>query len=183
MAKKPSSTTPARQLERHIHTIRGQRVMLDADLAALYGVETKVFNQAVRRNAARFPDDFAFILTHQELANLRSQIVTSNPAAKMGLRRAPYAFTQEGVAMLSAVLRSARAVQTSILIMRAFTHMRELITTHKDLAARIDKLEQGHDRAPSVIEVLVEDIDRLAHEVKRMKALPDSPRRKIGFDL
>src|ERR1700739_1943108 len=99
-------TSPMEQL---IHVVRGHRVMLDADLAALYGVETRVLLQAVRRNLARFPEDFLFQFSATELKNWRSQFVTSNPAAKMGLRRPPYAFTEHGVAMLSAVLRSARA--------------------------------------------------------------------------
>src|SRR6266699_1713809 len=102
-----------RPVEKLIHVIWGQKVMLDRDLAELYEVPTRVHNQAVRRNIERFPEDFAFLLSKAELENWRSQIVTSNAAAKMGLRRPPYAFTQEGVAMLSAVLRSGRAVQMS----------------------------------------------------------------------
>jgi phage regulator Rha-like protein len=101
----------------------------------------------------------------------------------MGLRRPPYAFTQEGVAMLSAVLHSDRAVQMSIAIIRTFIRMRELIAADKDIAARVANLERSHDRSASVIEILVEDIDRLAHEVKEMKALPPVTKRKIGFRL
>src|SRR5262245_10928656 len=109
-AKYPrQSLTATRPIEMLIHVIRGQRVMFDADLAALYGVPTKVLNQAVKRGSERFPEDFMFQLSKEELENWRSQFVTSNPSAKMGLRRPPYAFTQEGVAMLSAVLRSPRA--------------------------------------------------------------------------
>jgi len=175
--------TPTRPVESLIHIIRGQRVMLDRDLAELYEVPTRALNQAVRRNIERFPEDFAFLLSKPELENWRSQLVTSDPSAKMGLRRPPYAFTQEGVAMLSAVLRSARAVQMSINIVRAFVRLRQIIENNKDIAARVEKLERGHDRTASVIEVLVEDIDRLAHDVRQMKTLPVSPRRKIGFDL
>lgn len=109
--------------------------------------------------------------------------MTSNSSAKMGLRRPPYAFTQEGVAMLSAVLRSERAVQMSIAIIRTFIRMRELIAANKDIAARIEKLERGHTRAASVIEILAEDIERLARDVKQMKNLPSPSKRKIGFDL
>ena len=109
--------------------------------------------------------------------------MTSKPGAKMGLRRPPYAFTQEGVAMLSAVLRSSRAVQMSINIIRAFVRLRQLIESNRDIAARVEKLEEGHDRAVSVIEILAEDIDRLAHEVKDMKALPPATKRKMGFRL
>ncbi len=157
--------------------------MLDADLAALYEVPTRSLNQAVRRNMSRFPEDFMFQLSKEELENWRSQIVTSNPGAKMGLRRAPYAFTEHGVVMLSAVLTSARAVAMSIAVVRAFVRMRELIATSKDVATRLERLERGHEQTGTVIEVLVEDIDRLAREVRQMKTMPSSPGRKIGFDL
>jgi hypothetical protein len=178
----PRKRLATRPLERLIHVIRGQRVMLDADLAALYEVPTKALNQAVKRNLERFPEDFAFQLSKDELESWRSQIVTSNPGALMGLRRPPYAFTQEGVAMLSAVLRSPRAVQMSILIVRAFVHMRELIASHKDLAVRVEKLEKNRERADSVLEILVEDIDRLGRKVEQFKQQP-SPysRRRIGY--
>ena len=111
----------------------------------------------------------------------KSQIVISNPSARRGLRHAPFVFTQEGVAMLSAVLRSDRAVGMSIAIVRTFVRMRKLMAANKDIAARVEKLERGHDRTASVIEVLVEDIDRLAREVKDMKALPPVTKRRIGF--
>jgi len=182
LSQRPGKTIAAhRPVESLIHVIRGQKVMLDSDLAALYEVPTKALNQAVRRNLERFPDDFAFQLSKDELEHWRSQIVTSNPSAKMALRRPPYAFTQEGVAMLSAVLRSSRAVRMSILIMRAFIRMRELAAANKDIAVRLEKLERGHDRTASVIEVLVEDIDRLAREMKDIKALPPAKKRRIGF--
>ena len=187
MAKAPKHSSKLvsapRPVESLIHVIRGQKVMLDSDLAALYEVPTKALNQAVRRNLERFPEDFAFLLSKDELENWRSQIVTSNSSAKMGLRRPPYAFTQEGVAMLSAVLRSGRAVQMSINIIRTFVRLRQLIETNREIASRVEKLERGHDRSASVIEILVEDIDRLAHEVKEMKALPPVTKRKIGFRL
>lgn len=179
--KTTAVTTPP--LESLIHVIRGQKVMVDADLAALYGVPTGALNQAVKRNMHRFPEDFAFQLSQAELANWMSQFVISNPSAKMGLRRPPFVFTQEGVAMLSAVLRSERAVQMSIAIVRTFVRMRELMASNKEIAARVEKLERGHDRTASVIEVLVEDIDRLAREVKDMKALPPVTKRRIGFVL
>jgi len=184
VTKRPvKSLAVDRPVEKLIHVIRGQKVMLDSDLAVLYEVPTRVLNQAVRRNIERFPEDFAFLLSKDELENWRSQIVTSNSSAKMGLRRPPYAFTQEGLAMLSAVLRSGRAVKMSIDIIRAFVRLRQLIEHNRDIAARVEKLERGHDRSSSVIEILVEDIDRLAHEVKDMKALPTPSKRKIGFDL
>jgi hypothetical protein len=182
--KQPArSLAPTRPVETLIRLIRGQKVLLDADLAGLYGVATKVFNQAVQRNLDRFPEDFMFQLSKAELKNWRSQFVTTNPSAKMGLRRQPYAFTEHGVVMLCSVLRSSRAVQMNILIVRAFVRLREIIAANKDLATRIEKLERGHHRTASVIEVLVEDIDRLAREVKQMKALPPTPKRRIGFRI
>src|SRR4051812_15612668 len=114
------------RIEKAILHIRGQKVLLDRDLAVLYEVETKVLNQAVRRNRTRFPADFMFQLSEEEFRNWKSQIVTSNPSAKMGLRKRPYAFTEQGVAMLSSVLHSERAVLVNIAIMRAFVQLREL---------------------------------------------------------
>ena len=169
-----------RPVEGLIHLIRGQRVMLDSDRAALYEVPTKSLNLAVRRNRSRFPDDFMFQLTGEEAERLRLQFETSKPG-RGGRRYSPYAFTEPGVAMLSSVLRSERAVQMNIIIMRAFIRLRELVISNKDIAARVEKLERGQGHASSVIEVLVEDIDRLAHEVKDMKALPPVTKRKIGF--
>ena len=174
------SVAATRPVEAMIHVIRGQKVMLDSDLAALYEVPTRTLNQAVRRNLDRFPEDFMFRLAAEEMNSLRSQFVISN-VGRGGRRFAPYAFTEHGVAMLSTVLRSPRAIQMGIAIVRAFVRMRELVLHHKDIAARVEKLERGHDRTSSVIEVLVEDIDRLAHEVKEMKALPPITKRKIGF--
>ena len=156
--------------------------MFDADLASLYDVPTKALNQALRRNRERFPEDFAFQLSKEDLENWRSQFVTSNPSAKMGLRRPPYAFTQEGIAMLSSVLRSDRAVKMNIAIMRAFVRLRELMSAHEDIAARVEKLERGQERAASVIEVLVEDIDRLSRRVEKIKSPAASyAKRRIGF--
>jgi hypothetical protein len=178
--RKKSAILP-QPIESLIHVIRGQKVMVDADLARLYEVPTKAFNQAVRRNIERFPEDFAFQLSKAELEHWRSQVVTSNPSANMGLRRPPFVFTQEGVAMLSSVLRSDRAVQMSIAIVRTFVRMRELMESSRDIAARVEKLERAHDRTASVIEVLVDDIDRIAREVKDIKALPPTKKRRIGF--
>src|SRR6266850_4299884 len=122
--RKPSAANlllvPVELIARRIYRIRGEKLMLDADLAELYQVPTKRLNEAVKRNLDRFPGDFMFQLSENELENWRSQIATSNPAAKMGLRRPPYAFTEHGVAMLSSVLNSKRAVQMNILIIRAF---------------------------------------------------------------
>ena len=124
-----------------IHTIRNQQVMLDRDLAELYGVETKHINQAVKRNETRFPNDFMFQLSKEEFENWRSQFVTSN-SDKMGLRRPPYAFTEQGVSMLSAVLKSEIAVDISVKIIRAFVEMRKIINSDNALFYKIDFLEK-----------------------------------------
>ena len=177
----PINSAP-QSLESLIHVIRGRRVMFDADLAALYSVPTKALNQALRRNLERFPEDFAFRLSIEDLENWRSQIVTSNSSAKMSLRRPPYVFTQEGIAMLSSVLRSERAIQMNTAIMRTFVRMRELMAAHKDIAARVEKLERGQERAASVIEVLVEDIDRLGRKIEKVRAAePPYARQRIGY--
>ena len=147
------SLAPARPVETMIHLIRGQKVIFDADLAQLYAVETKQLNRAVKRNPERFPPEFMFRLTEQE--RLRCQVGTSK-SGRGGRRYLPYAFTEHGVVMLSSVLNSERAIQMSILVVNAFVRMRELIAANKDLSTRIDKLERGHHRTASVIEVLVE---------------------------
>lgn len=128
-------------IQNKIYTLRDLQVMLDRDLAELYGVETKVFNQAVKRNSDRFPADFMFQLTKEELENWRSQFVTSNKA-KMGLRRPPYAFTEQGVSMLSAVLKSSMAVDMSVKIIRTFVNMRKFIANNGVLFQKIDTIEQ-----------------------------------------
>lgn len=174
MAKKkqPTSLLAAERIEQAILSIRGQRVMLDADLAKLYGVETRTLLQGVRRNLQRFPDDFAFQLSAAELENWRSQIVTSNPAAKMSLRRRPYAFTEQGVAMLSSVLRSDRAVEVNIEIVRAFVRLRELLASHKDLARKLDELETKYD---DQFRVVFQAIRQL------MEPTPGKTKPRIGF--
>jgi hypothetical protein len=163
---------PVESIERRIYFIRGQKVMLDADLAELYQVPTKRLNEQVRRNRLRFPEDFAFQLTADETANLRSQFATSSWG---GRRTPPRVFTEHGVAMLSSVLNSDRAVQMSILIIRAFVKMRELLASHKNLAARVEKLEASHQHHASVINLLAEEID----DLKRPPAEP--AKRRIGF--
>ena len=135
---------PHEIIENKIFVIRGHKVMLDSDLARLYGVETKVLNQAVRRNKKRFPEDFMFRLTLEEAKFSRSQFVTLRHGQNIKYR--PYAFTEQGVAMLSSVLNSTRAIQVNIQIMRAFTKLREMISTHKDLQKKIDDMERKYDR-------------------------------------
>jgi hypothetical protein len=182
MPKVRKSRVPSRPVQHHIHIIRGQKVMLDSELAALYQVQTFRLNEAVKRNHARFPEDFMFQLSRKEVEALTSQTAISKVGSG-GRRTLPYAFTEHGVAMLSSVLRSERAVQMNIMIIRTFVHLREMIAANKDLAERIGKLEAGHRQAASIINVLVDEIDGIAREVKHMKALPSSPGRKIGFDL
>jgi hypothetical protein len=169
-------TLPIDRIQRQIYLIRSQKVMLDADLAELYEVPTKVLNQAVKRNSRRFPKDFAFRLTSAEAKSLRSQIVTSKEG-RGGRRFLPYAFNEHGVAMLSSVLNSERAIQMNVLIIRAFIHMRDMLLSHKKLATRIEKLEAGQKRYASVIGILAEEI----HEIKQLPA-PSKPKRRIGFE-
>jgi len=132
---------PEERIEKAILLIRGHKVLLDSNLAELYGVETKNLNKAVQRNLERFPDDFMFQLTADEHAALRFQIGTSK-TGRGGRRYLPYAFTEQGVAMLSSVLHSNRAVAVNIAIMRAFVRLREILSTHKDLAAKLEKMER-----------------------------------------
>ena len=151
-------SVPYPSIEHRIHLIRGQKVMLDADLAILYEVSTKALNEAVQRNLARFPESFMFQLTPGEAAALRSQIVT---ASKRNLRFQSLAFTGHGVVMLSSVLSSDRAIQMNILIISAFVRPREMIAANKDLAARVEKLEASQKQVASVIDVLVDEIESM----------------------
>ena len=173
--KQTTSLIPIESIERQIYLIRGEKVMLDSNLAALYQVETKAFNQAVRRNLSRFPEDFMFQLTEKEAATLRSQFVTLEKGRGHYSKYAPLAFTEHGVTMLSAVLNSQRAVQMSIVIVRAFVKLREMLASHKDLATRMEKLEATQKRHTSVITLLAEEIDKM----KRLP--PEPPKGRIGF--
>ena len=164
------------QIGRRIHLVRGFKVMFDFDLADLYDVPTKVLIQGVKRNIERFPEDFMFQLSKEELENWRSHFVTSNLNAKMGLRRPPYAFTEHGVTMLASVLRSDRAVQMSIRVVRAFIQLRQMILADQlDLTARVDRLERQQEDQGSVINILAEEIDGLKLPP------PDPPKRAFGF--
>lgn len=165
---------PMALIERRIYLFRGHNAMLDSDLAELYQVETRALVQAVRRNIDRFPGDFMFQLSKQELTNWRSQIVMSNPAAKMGLRKPPYAFTELGVAMLSSILRSDRAVHMNIVVMRAFVKLREIMGTHKDLTHKIEALERKYGQHDEEIQVIFKAIRKLLEP-------PVAPKRRIGF--
>lgn len=167
-------TIPMGRVENRILLVRGQKVLLDADLAVLYGVETRVLNQAVKRNAERFPSDFMFRLSPRELAAWRSQVVMSNPGARMGLRRAPYAFTEHGALMAATVLDSPRAVETSLYVVRAFVRLREFLASHRQLARRLDEHESKlatHGRA----------IEKLVEAFRNLATPPQPEHRPIGF--
>jgi hypothetical protein len=144
MPRSSTALIPTERIERAILLIRGEKVMLDEDLAALYGVSVKSLLQSLKRNRERFPTDFVYQLTIKEFTNLRSQIVTSN-AGRGGRRYRPFAFTENGVAMLSSVLRSKRAIAVNIEIMRTFTRLRQLLASHAELSRRLDDLERKYD--------------------------------------
>jgi len=159
-------------VENLIYLIRGKRVMLDRDLAKLYGVETKVLNQAVTRNKKRFPVDFMFRITSKEYRVLMSQIVTANHVSISSKTRImPRVFTEQGVAMLSSVLRSERAIQVNIEIMRTFTRIREMISSHAELTARIDDMEKKYDEQFRIVFTAI----------KQLLQPPVEPKQKIGF--
>lgn len=162
----------AQNIENRIYMLRGQKVILDADLADLYEVETKVLVRAMKRNSDRFPSDFMFQLTREECTNLRFQFGTSSWG---GRRYLPYAFTEQGVAMLSSVLRSQRAIQVNIAIMRTFVEMRKMLFSYADLCRRIDALESRYDDQFRII------FDAL----RQLMAPPSSPEneQRIGFRL
>lgn len=170
---KDSALVPVERITHSILLLRGHKVLLDADLAALYGVATKVLLQAVKRNIERFPEDFMLQLTAEEWSALRSQIVTSN-AQRGGRRYAPYAFTEQGVAMLSSVLNSSRAIAVNIEIMRAFVRMRELLTSNKNLAQKLAELERKLTTHDQAITGILKAIRELMHP-------PEPERRGIGF--
>ena len=160
---------PAARIERRIFYLRGVKVMLSPDLAELYGVPTKVLNQAVRRNSDRFPDDFMFQLTQAEFDDLKSQIVTSSWG---GMRRAlPYAFSEQGIAMLSSALRSRKAIQVNIEVMRAFVRLREMAYSNAELSRKLEDLEKKYDKQFKIV-----------FDAIRQLIIPITPKRKaIGF--
>jgi hypothetical protein len=166
------SLIPVERIERSILLIRGQKVMLSLDLAMLYDVEPRVLIQAVKRNSERFPSDFVFQLDENELEILKSQNVISSSVSWGGARRAaPYAFTEQGVAMLSSVLRSPRAVAVNIEIMRAFVRLRQMLLSHVELARKVDSLERKYDGQFKVV------FDAL----RQLMQPPEKPKRPIGF--
>jgi hypothetical protein len=157
-------------LEQSIHEVRGQRVILDSDLAALYGVSTKRLNEQVRRNRSRFPDDFAFTLTSQEVMNLKSQIATSS-FDHGGRRSPPHAFTEHGAIMAANVLNSAVAVRASVQVVRAFVRLREMLVAHRDLARKLAELEARYDI----------QFQEVFSAIRQLMAPPDPRKRKVGF--
>jgi len=162
---------PLEKIEQKIYLIRRHKVMLDKDLARLYGVPTKRLNEQVKRNRRRFPDDFMFQLNKQEYNDLKSQNATSRWG---GTRKLPYVFTEQGVAMLSSVLHSDRAIQVNIVIVRTFVKLRRILSTHKELAQKLKELERKiakHD----------EDIQAVFYAIKQLMTPPEKPKRKIGF--
>ncbi|MBI4430325.1 MAG: ORF6N domain-containing protein [Candidatus Omnitrophica bacterium] len=159
-------------LESRIHLTRGHKVMLSHDLAKLYGVEVRSLLQAVKRNKERFPADFMFQLTWEEAENSRSQFVILKHGKNIKYR--PYAFTEQGVAMLSSVLRSKKAVQVNIAIMRAFVKIRHILSTHKELASKLERLERKSEKHDGEIRTIFEAI-------RQLMRVPEKPKRRIGF--
>jgi hypothetical protein len=175
MAKK---LIPSEVIERRIHLIRGQKVLVDFHLASLYGVPTKSLNLAVKRNLKRFPQDFMFQLTAREFAQVRGILRFQSETSNRGGRRyRPYVFTEQGVAMLSTVLHSERAIQVNIAIMRAFVKLREMLATHKELALKLKQLEmrlEKHD----------DDIHAIFEAIRQLMMPPEPPsKRRIGFGV
>jgi hypothetical protein len=166
---------PAERIEKKILFLRSQKVMIDADLAALYGVSTKVLIQAVKRNAQRFPPEFMFRLSSEEYQFLRSQFVTSKKG-RGGRRYLPYAFTEHGVAMFATVLKSDRAIRMSIIIIKAFVRLRELLSSHKELAEKLQLLETRIDKQDQEIQTIIEAIHQLLTPTEK-------PKRPIGFTV
>lgn len=162
---------PSERIERKILLLRGQKVMLDSDLAELYGVETRALTRQVRRNRGRFPADFMFQLTAQEFAALRSHFGTSRSWG--GRRYRPYVFTEQGVAMLSSVLRSRRAIEVNIAIMRTFVKLRGLLATHADLARKLTALEQKYDHHFKIV----------FDAIRELMEPPEPKRRQLGFSV
>ena len=164
-------TIPDRTILRKIIIVRGVKVMIDRDLADLYGVETKYLKRQVRRNIKRFPLDFMFQLTDREFKDWRSQFVTSNSTDMMGLRYSPFAFTEHGVAMLSSVLNNDRAIQVNIQIMRAFTELRKMLITHKDLKRKIEAMEQKYEKQFQIV----------FEAIKQLLEPPKQKPKQVGF--
>ncbi|MEO8086263.1 MAG: ORF6N domain-containing protein [Bacteroidota bacterium] len=171
---KKNSLIPIERIENKIYLIRKHKVMLDTDLAEMFGVPTKQFNQAVKRNIQRFPLDFSFRLSPKEYHSLRSQIVTLEKGRGAHRKFLPYVFTEHGAVMLASILKSKIAIDASIQVVRAFVKLREVLSTHKELAAKFKLLENkidGHDR----------EIQILFKAIRQLMETPNPPRKKIGY--
>ena len=166
------SLVPLERIERAIIVVRGEKVMLDSELAEIYGVETRILNQAVRRNINRFPVDFMFQLTVAEEASLRSQIVISNEG-RGGRRYLPYAFTEHGALMLANVLNSERAAQTSVQVVRAFVKLRQMLSSNAELARKLAAMEKKYDAQFKVV----------FDAIRQLMSPPTRPKREIGFHV
>lgn len=175
---------PLEAITLRIVSLRGQRVIVDADLAALYDVPTKRFNEAVKRNLAKFPADFMFTLTDEEFAALRSQFATSN-AGRGGRRYLPQVFTEHGALMAATILNSPRAVEVSVYVVRAFVRLRELAATHHDLAQRLDDLEEKTEALAMQHESFSRNtrlqLKQVFEAIRELMTPPDAPKRPIGF--
>ncbi len=171
-----ATDTPAQDrssLTSRIHFVRGQKIMLDADLAELYGISTRVFNQAIKRNSERFPLDFMFRLDDKEYKSLRSQFVISN-VGRGGRRHSPMAFTEHGAIMAATILNSQRAIEMSVFIVRAFVQLRDMVSNHSELTDKLNKLESkvsGHDQ----------EIANLFETIRQLMMSPTQTRRFVGF--
>jgi phage regulator Rha-like protein len=166
------SLVPMERIERAIIVVRGEKVMLDNELAEIYGVETRVLNQAVKRNAARFPVDFMFHLTVEEAESLRCQIGISKEG-RGGRRYLPYAFTEHGALMLANVLNSERAAQTSVMVVRAFVKLRQMLASNAELARKLDAMEKKYDAQFKVV----------FDAIRQLMSPPVKPKREIGFHV
>ena len=178
MASRHRALVPVEDISRAILVLRGHKVLLDAELAVLYGVETRVLLQAVRRNRERFPEDFMLQLTAAEWAALRSQFVTLKTGRGQHRKYLPYAFTEQGVAMLSSVLSSQRAIAVNIQIMRTFVRMREMLVSNKELAQKLDQLEARIDKKLAAHD---EAIAAILSAIRELMNPPAPKHRSIGF--
>ena len=167
----PNSIIPVELIENKIYLIRKQKVMLDSELAELYGVSTKRLNEQVRRNIERFPEDFMFVLKKEEADFLRSQFATLKKGRGQHSKYLPYAFTEHGAIMAATILNSPRAVEMSIFVVRAFVKLREMIISHKDLKQKIEEMEKKYDSQFKIVFTVI----------KELMTTPEKPARKIGF--
>ena len=180
MNQTPESFLPTELIQSKIYVIRGYKVLLNGHLAELYGVSAKALNQAVKRNIGRFPSDFMFQLNDEEAAFLRSQIVTLKGRGKH-VKYNPYAFTEHGIAMLSSVLKSPKAIQVNIQIIRAFIKLREMLSTHEELRRKFEELEKKYDTRLNKLDHRMQSVFEAFEEIKRLLNPPQDKRKRVGF--